>query len=82
MKMPFCSYFFPIFQKFLKINNIRFENYPPRHLPEKPTKKGEELSIREIWVGERIRIFGQNIDNNNNNKSPIVIWTPLIGTQS
>ena len=34
-------------------NNTCFENYPPRYPPEKPAKKGEELSILEIWVGER-----------------------------
>ena len=43
-------------------NNLRLENYPPRHRTEKPAEKGEELSILKIWVGERIRIFGQNID--------------------
>ena len=48
-------------KKFLLIfkNNMCFENYPPRHCSEKLSKKGEELNI---WVGERIRIFGQNID--------------------
>ena len=43
-------------------DNTRFENYRPRHRPEKPAKKGEELSIPEIWVGEWITILGQKID--------------------
>ena len=54
----FCQYI--IFDRFQKIS---FPEYVGKRGRNKLlAKKGEELSILEIWVGERIRIFGQNID--------------------
>ena len=57
---------FELFFQFLLFFNFKnkthFKNYRPRHRPEKPAKKGQELTIPEISVGERTRIFGLNID--------------------
>ena len=43
-------------------NITRIENNALRYRPKKAAKNGEEIRIPEIWVGEKIRIFGQNID--------------------
>ena len=42
-------------------NITRIENNASRYRPKKAAKNGEEIHIPEISVGEKIRIFGQNI---------------------
>ena len=42
-------------------NITRIENSASRYRPKKAAKNGEEVHIPEIWVGEKIRVFGQNI---------------------
>ena len=34
-----------------------FKNYVLRYRHKKPAKNGEEISIPEFWVGEKIRIL-------------------------
>ena len=60
-------------------NITRIENNASRSRLKKAAKNGEEIHIPEIWVGEKIRIFGQNIHPWAYMKAPVKIKQVDIG---